>query len=211
MAAGLDSLGSVEFVNVLSRRLHLILPATLIFDYPTAEAVSHYLHTQMSAAAAGPAADDDVWPSVGESWAADPAQQLAAAGRAPPRAVAVLAMAEQPLQGIPAVPTYGAGGAVSTMDAITCIPVARWDVEEAEMGVGAPGCGRFGAFMEGVELFDTAIFGLATAEATITDPQHRLLLRLTGKCTALVLTLLKNLVQDRVLAMHISEKTQLQM
>lgn len=32
-AAGLDSLGAVEFVNVASRRLNLQLPSTLIFDY----------------------------------------------------------------------------------------------------------------------------------------------------------------------------------
>lgn len=43
MEAGLDSLGAVELRNTLTAALHLDLPATLTFDYPTVEALAQYL------------------------------------------------------------------------------------------------------------------------------------------------------------------------
>lgn len=65
MSAGLDSLGSVEFANVLSQKLGLQVPSTLVFDHPTVAAVTVYLAAQMlksaaaAAAAAGPEALQD--------------------------------------------------------------------------------------------------------------------------------------------------------
>ncbi len=52
-AGGLDSLGAVEYVNLVSRRLGgLPLPATLIFDHPTTAAITTYLTGRLAAAAA---------------------------------------------------------------------------------------------------------------------------------------------------------------
>eukprot|EP00889_Picochlorum_renovo_P002072 jgi/Picre1/29102/NNA_004495.t1 len=42
MSAGLDSLTSVEFRNSLEARVGLSLASTLVFDYPTIEAISEY-------------------------------------------------------------------------------------------------------------------------------------------------------------------------
>jgi hypothetical protein len=53
MSAGLDSLGSVEFANVLGQKLGIAMPGTLVFDYPTASAVTAYLSAQMLKAATG--------------------------------------------------------------------------------------------------------------------------------------------------------------
>ena len=58
LAIGLDSLMAVELRNQLSHLLELRLPATLILDYPTLEALSLYLQRQLSAELPqGPATD----------------------------------------------------------------------------------------------------------------------------------------------------------
>ncbi len=56
---GLDSLMAVELRNVLGQRLALkrSLPATLVFDYPSVQAISDYLLRQVPEFAEGPAAD----------------------------------------------------------------------------------------------------------------------------------------------------------
>jgi acyl carrier protein len=43
MDSGLDSLGAVELRNSLAASFNLQLPATVVFDYPTIEALSKYI------------------------------------------------------------------------------------------------------------------------------------------------------------------------
>lgn len=51
MDAGLDSLGSVEFQNLLSREFKGVvqLPSTLMFDYPTSKEIASFIHDSMAA------------------------------------------------------------------------------------------------------------------------------------------------------------------
>ena len=59
MAAGLDSLGATELQQSLADCLGLELPSTLVFDYPTVNAMAEFLAGRLApagAAAAGPAA-----------------------------------------------------------------------------------------------------------------------------------------------------------
>ncbi len=179
MSAGLDSLGSVEFANVLSRRFGMQMPGTLVFDYPTVNAVSAYLHSKLQvlspnlvvnaqAAAVTAAPASIVLPvalSGGER------QQR-------PTAVAILAAASHPM----ATASHSSGSSAWDQDHITHIPDTRWDVDSVA-GQKHSMQARFGSFMRDVELFDLAAFGLSMAEGVSMDPQQRCLLQ----CTAEVL------------------------
>ena len=53
MTAGLDSLGAVELRKELATLSDAELPATLIFDYPSVEAIAELLASQAAAQAQG--------------------------------------------------------------------------------------------------------------------------------------------------------------
>ncbi len=64
-------------------------------------------------------------------------------------------------------------------DAVTGIPLDRWDAEEyydPESGVPGRSVSKWGAFLDDVAGFDADFFGISEREATAIDPQHRLLL-----------------------------------
>jgi hypothetical protein len=66
-------------------------------------------------------------------------------------------------------------------DAISLVPLERWDVETA-LTEQAPA--RFGGFLARAQEFDARPFGLSGAEALMTDPQQRLLLEASATLLA---------------------------
>ena len=196
MAAGLDSLGSVEFANMLGQRLGLSMPGTLIFDYPSLNAITGYLSTQLlkqhqaAGAAAGPEQEeDDEELDYASDYSAYSERALAPSRRAAPpsRPVALVGMASQALQGDLLGQQAAANGAAvgSALHALGCdaiqrVPLARWDLDLAESLVGDPYTlsAQFGSFMQSIELFDAAAYGMSAGEAAIMDPQHRIVLTL---------------------------------
>jgi acyl carrier protein len=163
MAAGLDSLASVELTSSLQTAFDLPLPATLAMDYPCISAIAALLHSRLPQAAP----------------AAPPGKLARAAQGQQPRgswAAAVLgasvAGAGGPQQG--RQPDFQRLGG---LDAVSPVPYERWDAaEHAHLYDGAPVA--FGAFLPGGQAagFDAPAFGLSNKEATATDPQQRLLL-----------------------------------
>jgi len=68
----------------------------------------------------------------------------------------------------------------SGTDAVTTIPAERWSLDElydADPEVPGKMITRYGAFIDGVDLFDAEFFGISPREAATMDPQQRLALQ----------------------------------
>ena len=175
MSAGLDSLGSVEFANVLSRQFGMQMPGTLVFDYPTVNAVSAYLFEKLAAAAPleATAEADSLTPvSLPTSFPTDRRQQQQQMSTA----VAIMAAASHPI----ITAAHSCGAFPWDQDHVTAIPDARWD-SDSVLSQGHSMQARFGSFMQDVELFDSTCFGLSASEASTMDPQQRCLLQCTAE------------------------------
>jgi natural product biosynthesis luciferase-like monooxygenase protein len=156
---GLDSAAVVGIAGELEARLGRRLSPTLLYEYPTISALSRHL-----AAGAGP----------------DP-------GRAPhaaPLAAGDSADAAIGIVGI-ACRFPGASGPAEFWkllcegrDAIRQAPARDWTDSENSNGDAPadPPALRWGGFLDAVDGFDAAFFGIAPREATTMDPQQRLLL-----------------------------------
>jgi acyl transferase domain-containing protein/acyl carrier protein len=155
---GFDSLAAVELRNQLAQASGLTLPATLVFDYPTATAVAGFLGERLAgstrgAAVAKRAQTDEPIAIVGLACRYP-------GGVASPRELWELLVA---------------GG-----DAIGEFPDDRgWDVDAIfDLDPSKPGTTyvREGGFLYDAGDFDSGFFGIGPREALGMDPQHRLLL-----------------------------------
>ncbi len=161
---GMNSLMAVELRNRVQRRLGRNLPATLVFDHPSIDAITDYIYRDVLRYAVPEAAS----PANRETVAAGEADAIAIVGmgcRFPGGADSPDAYWNLLRQG---------------QSAVTEIPPDRWDVDEFyDPNPETPGTmyTRWGAFLQdGVDRFDAAFFGISPREAADMDPQQRLLL-----------------------------------
>ncbi|MFD9741475.1 type I polyketide synthase, partial [Umezawaea sp. NPDC059074] len=162
---GFDSLTAVELRNHLHAATGLRLPSTLIFDYPSPEAVALYLSGRVS----GPATDDG------------------ARG-----ATAVAASTESDLIAVVGMACRFPGGVRSPedlwalvrdeVDAVGEFPTDRgWDVAalfDPDPDRAGKTYTRNGGFLHDAYDFDPEFFGMSPREALATDPQQRALLEI---------------------------------
>ncbi|WP_435879563.1 type I polyketide synthase, partial [Streptomyces tirandamycinicus] len=164
---GFDSLAATELRNGLNRVTGLRLPATLVFDHPTAHSVTEYIQALIDDTAAGePAGALTARTVVGAIERTE--------ARSADEPIAIVGMACRYPGGV-TTPEELWRLVADGADAISPFPADRGWEDFADTGQYA----RLGGFLDGAAEFDPAFFGISPREALAMDPQQRLTLELS--------------------------------
>ena len=148
---GADSLCAIDIQRALSQEFGIFLPPTVLYDYPTIEAMASALRANTTPASAEPDAHETA--------------NIASVARCSD----ILDV----MVGIESMVLRSPASADVTADCTAVAAYERWDVDE--LARDAPKA-RFGKFLSGYELFDTDLFKVSAYEAVSMDPQQRILL-----------------------------------
>ncbi len=151
---GLDSLSAVRLRQKLGKALNREIPAAALFSHPTIGRLTAYLN---------PTQGIDRVPANPQNNTDEP--------------IAIIGVGCRYPGGITSLDSFEEA-VFSGLDAIGEVPAERWNwrhFSEADKNDGdTPG--RWGGFLDKVDVFDAGFFNIAPVEAAYMDPQQRLLL-----------------------------------
>nr|WP_265537809.1 non-ribosomal peptide synthetase/type I polyketide synthase [Streptomyces sp. NEAU-H33] len=159
---GFTSLTALELRNKLSARTKVRLPATLIFEHRTPNAVARFLGSRLAGdEAVAAAADTGTTAEETEESGVDRIAVIGVAGR------------------YPLAPTVGElwQNLAEGRHCIREVPADRWDADAHYDPTGTHGSySKWAGFLDDVDKFDPLFFHISPAEAEAMDPQERLFL-----------------------------------
>ncbi|KAH8584213.1 polyketide synthase, partial [Cryptosporidium sp. chipmunk genotype I] len=166
---GIDSLSAVEFRNILSKHTGILLPTTLMFDYPTIINIKDYIVSEMEGIRVEERSYDALVTDIKKNKIVD----IAIIGLS-----CKLPGSTEDIDSFWEVLTSG-------IDCISNIPVSRWDHKKYYSlnpeNFGPYYYANYGSFIDDIDKFDAQYFGISPSEAAIIDPQQRLSLMLGVK------------------------------
>ncbi|CBZ52282.1 Soraphen polyketide synthase A, related [Neospora caninum Liverpool] len=167
---GIDSLGAVEFRNNLQDSLGVKLPATILFDHPTIEALATFLGSLLHSEEGR------------ETRSVNSAKMLSPLlDEKDSVSIAVVGMACRLPGSVNDLESFGEM-LLTFKDCIQEIPPSRFSIDEVyDPDPDAKGkiYVREGGFIDGAELFDNRFFGISDAEAREMDPRQRISLEVS--------------------------------
>jgi acyl transferase domain-containing protein/NADPH:quinone reductase-like Zn-dependent oxidoreductase/thioesterase domain-containing protein/acyl carrier protein len=168
---GLDSLMATELRNELTDLVGAELPGTLLFDYPTIDAISEYIMDevlQLTDAVGGDEAAAGMTTEQLERMRSDP--------------VAIVGMSCR-MPGGGDDPDKFWANLIAGKNCVSVVPADRWDhslIYDTDPDVpGKAFVDRAGFLTCDIKQFDGAFFGISPREAAEMDPQQRMLLECT--------------------------------
>jgi epothilone polyketide synthase D len=167
---GLDSLMATELKNVLEDLVGQSLPGTLLFDYPTIEALSKFIMDECM-----DISDED---DSGGGGGGGLSQDQLDAMRGEPIAIVGMSL-RMPAGGNTAQLFWE--NLCSAKDCVSTVPLDRWDhsaLYDKDADVPGKAFTNRGGFLADMDVygFDATFFGISPKEAEHMDPQQRMLL-----------------------------------
>ena len=165
-----DSLSAVEFSNRVSKHFDVKLPGTLVYDYPSLESLSSFVHFKMNKTSIG------TIDGIGQEDNRNQSLTVAPVCHKAPELCPVISLQ------VASRCSQDMDSKLSSVNAdhISMVPFDRWNIENRALESETASVQiRFGGWLADIHAFDANLFNISASEGILMDPQQRLLLEVS--------------------------------